>query len=124
MTSATIANEFRKLAEMYSLKTTGRIEGVQWQCHDFSMRGMSSVESAVMSGMGHLTCFTGTDTVPAIYILEEYYNAEGLIGASVSASEHSVHCAGQKESELQTFERLLNIFHEGILSVVSDTWNL
>jgi nicotinamide phosphoribosyltransferase len=124
MTSATIANEFRKLAEMYSLKTTGNIDGVQWQCHDFSMRGMSSVESAIMSGMGHLTSFTGTDTVPAIYALEDYYNAEGLIGASVPASEHSILSAGQKEGELQTFERILNIFPEGILSMVSDTWNL
>lgn len=125
MTSATIANEFRKLAEMYSMKTTGSIEGVQWQCHDFSMRGMSSIESAIVSGMGHLTSFTGTDTVPAIYALESYYNATGLIGASVPASEHSVATANStKDDEVKTFERLLNIFPEGILSLVSDTWNL
>lgn len=124
ITSATIANEYRKLLEKYAKETTGSIEGVQWQAHDFSMRGMSSPESAILSGMAHLTSFTGTDTIPAIYQLEESYNASGLIGASVPATEHSVMCMGQKESEIDTFRRLLNLYPEGILSVVSDTWDL
>ena len=92
ITSATIAYEYKKLLNKYALETTGSTEGVQWQGHDFSMRGMSSVESAILSGMGHLTSFTGTDTIPAIYQLESSYNASGLIGASVPASEHSVAC--------------------------------
>jgi len=92
ITSATIAYEYKKILEKYALETTGSTEGVQWQGHDFSMRGMSSVESAILSGMGHLLSFTGTDTIPAIYQLESSYNAKGLIGASVPASEHSVAC--------------------------------
>jgi nicotinamide phosphoribosyltransferase len=88
------------------------------------MRGMSSVESATLSGMGHLLSFTGTDTIPAIYQLEQSYNAIGLIGASVPATEHSVMCMGTKESEIETFKRLLNLYPTGILSVVSDTWDL
>jgi len=88
------------------------------------MRGMSSVESAILSGMGHLTSFTGTDTIPAIYQLEKSYNADGLIGASVPATEHSVMCMGTKESEIETFKRLLKLYPTGILSVVSDTWDL
>lgn len=124
MTSATIAYEYKKLLNKYALETTGSTEGVQWQGHDFSMRGMSSVESAILSGMGHLTSFTGTDTIPAIYKLESSYNANGLIGASVPATEHSVMCMGTKESEIETFERLLDLYPEGILSIVSDTWDL
>lgn len=124
ITSATIANEYRKLLEYYAKKTTGSTEGVQWQAHDFSMRGMSSPESAILSAMAHLTSFTGTDTIPAIYQLEDSYNATGLIGASVPATEHSVMCMGQKESEIETFSRLLKLYPEGILSVVSDTWDL
>lgn len=124
ITSATIANEYRKLLEYYAKKTTGSIEGVQWQAHDFSMRGMSSPQSAIISGMAHLTCFTGTDTIPAIHQLRKSYNATGLVGASVPATEHSVMCMGTKESEIETFERLLNLYPEGILSVVSDTWDL
>ena len=124
VTSATIAYEYKKILSKYALETTGSVEGVQWQAHDFSMRGMSSVESATISGMGHLTSFTGTDTIPAVYALESSYNAEGLIGASVPATEHSVMCMGTKEAEVDTFRRLMKLYPTGILSVVSDTWNL
>lgn len=124
ITSATIAYEYKKILTKYALETTGSADFVQWQGHDFSMRGMSSVESAILSGMGHLTSFTGSDTIPAIYQLEKSYDANGLIGASVPATEHSVMCMGQKEAELDTFKRLLSLYSTGILSVVSDTWNL
>lgn len=33
-------------------------------------------------------------------------------------------CAGSKEGELETIDRLLDIYPKGILSVVSDTWDL
>lgn len=124
MTSATIAAEYYKLLSKYALETTGSESFVQWQAHDFSMRGMSSLESAILSGMGHLTSFTGTDTIPAIYALRNSYSATGLIGDSVPATEHSVMCMGTKESEIDTFEHLLNLYPTGILSVVSDTWDL
>lgn len=124
ITSATIAREYRKILNKYAVETTGTYKGVEWQGHDFSMRGMSSVESAILSGMGHLTSFLGTDTIPAIYQLEKSYNATGLIGASVPATEHSVMCMGEKEDEINTFLRLLQLYPTGILSVVSDTWDL
>jgi nicotinamide phosphoribosyltransferase len=50
-----------------------------------------------MSGAAHLLAFTGTDTLPAIDFLEEYYNADcekELIGGSVAATEHSVMSMG------------------------------
>lgn len=124
ITSATIAYEYKKLLSKYAVETTGDSSFVQWQGHDFSMRGMSSVESAILSGMGHLLSFTGTDTIPAIYTLESSYKGTGLIGASVPATEHSVMCMGTKESEIATFKRLLDLYPQGILSVVSDTWDL
>ena len=127
ITSATIAKEFRKVLDKYALETVGNTDFCQWQGHDFSFRGMSSLESACISGAGHLLSFTGTDTIPAIEFLEQYYNADvtkELIGASVPASEHSVVCFGSKECELDTFNRLLDLFPQGILSMVSDTWSL
>jgi nicotinamide phosphoribosyltransferase len=123
ITSATIAREYRKLLDKYALETTGNTEGVQWQGHDFSMRGMSSPESSILSGMSHLLSFTGTDTIPAIYQLEKSYKAEGLIGASVPATEHSVMCMGTKEDEINTISRLLKTYPTGILSIVLDTWD-
>jgi nicotinamide phosphoribosyltransferase len=127
MTSATIAHEYRKLALRFARETGGDESFVDWQCHDFSMRGMSSLESACLSGAGHLLSFTGTDTIPAICWLESYYGAnveKELVGSSVPATEHSVMCMGTKGDERGTFERLLDSYPTGILSVVSDTWDL
>lgn len=127
-TSATIAHEYRKVLNKYAKLTGMPMEFVQWQGHDFSFRGMSSFESAITSGMGHLLSFTGTDTIPAIDGLEQYYNANAdteLIGGSVNATEHSVMCAGSKDGEFETFKRLITeVYPTGIVSVVSDTWDL
>lgn len=88
MTSATISHTFRKLLNEYALKTTGSVDGVEFQGHDFSMRGMSSLETAMLSGAAHLLNFVGTDTMPAIMFHEMYYNAnieKELVGTSIPA---------------------------------------
>ena len=90
MTSATIANKYRQILDKWSMKTTGTTEGNEWLGHDFSMRGMSSVETAIISGMAHLLSFNGTDVVPAIYQMKEDYNVDNLIAGGVPATEHSV----------------------------------
>lgn len=125
-TSATIAANYRNLFEEWAKHTGGDLSFVQFQGHDFSFRGMSSLESAILSGMGHLLSFSGTDTVPAIDALEEFYEADSdkeLVGVSVPATEHSVMSMGGKESELETYERLLELYPTGIVSIVSDTWD-
>ena len=90
-TNATIAREYRKICEHY-LKATGCYDAftVSVMCHDFSMRGMSGIEDAARSGVGHLTQFVGTDTLPAIRYAKRYYDATGMIGISVPATEHAV----------------------------------
>lgn len=90
-TNATIAREYRKICEYYT-KLTGCYDSftVSVMCHDFSMRGMSGIEDAARSGIGHLTQFIGTDTLPAITFAKRYYDATGLIGISVPATEHAV----------------------------------
>lgn len=127
-TSATIAWQYRKLLNRYAQETGMPEAFIQWQGHDFSFRGMSSLESAVLSGMGHLLSFTGTDTIPAIDALEKYYGADAdkeLIGGSVAATEHSVMCSGSQDGELETFRRLITeVYPDGIVSIVSDTWDL
>ena len=124
MTSATIAHAYRQLLNSWAIKTTGSIEGVEWQGHDFSMRGMDSIDAVVSSGLGHLTSFNGTDSLPTIWGARHYYGETGFVAGSVPATEHSVMCAGSKEGELETFKRLLKTYPTGILSVVSDTWDL
>jgi nicotinamide phosphoribosyltransferase len=127
MTSATIAYEYRKLLNDYALKTTGTIEGVQFQGHDFSMRGMSSFESSKASGSGHLLSFVGTDTIPSILYHEEFYNAnieKELVGTSIPATEHSVMCSYGNANEFELFKHLITeVYPNGFFSVVSDTWD-
>lgn len=126
-TSATLAKRFRGLLLEWAEKTGSAVEFVDFQGHDFSFRGMGGVEAAVMSGAGHLTQFLGTDTIPAIDFIDEYYGGfpdDYLVGASVAATEHSVMCAGGQDDERETYQRLINLYPSGILSVVSDTWDL
>ncbi len=125
MTSATISHQYRKVLTKWQQKTDKEKSWfIDWQGHDFSMRGMDSVEAVVSSGLGHLTSFMGTDSLPTIWGARKYYEAEGAFCGSVPATEHSVMCAGGKEDEIETFRRLLETYPSGILSVVSDTWDL
>ena len=96
-TSATTARRYRRVFDQFADETVGNREFVTWQGHDFSMRGMSGVEDAVLSASAHLLSFSGTDCVPAIDFLEDYYSANAdaeLVGGSVPATEHSVQCLG------------------------------
>lgn len=128
MTSATTARLYKKeLVRHAQLTGFGEDVNLDFLCHDFSMRGMAGVEASIMSGMAHMTSFCGSETIPAITALEEYYNADAdkeLIAATIPATEHSVMCAGGKEDELETFRRLITkVYPNGFVSIVSDTWD-
>ena len=127
ITSATIAYTYRKILSSYAAETSDIPEFVYWQGHDFSMRGLMGIEASCMSGGAHLLSFTGTDTIPAIDFLEEYYCANSdkeLIGGSVPATEHSVMSVGGIKDEIGTFRRLITeTYPSGIVSIVSDTWD-
>lgn len=123
--NATVAFEYRRLLDAYAKETGAPLDFVLWQGHDFSMRGMSGVYDAAQSGAAHLLSFLGTDTIPAIDYLEEYYGGKSsFIGGSVPATEHSVMCMGGKETEIETFRRLTTkVVPSGVVSLVSDTWD-
>lgn len=126
-TSATIARKYRRIMDHWAAATGGDPDFVDWQGHDFSYRGMYGTEAAMLSGAGHLLSFTGTDTVPAIDFVEDFYGADSdneLVGGSVPATEHSVMCMGTKDDEVETFRRLVTeLYPSGIVSIVSDTWD-
>ncbi len=122
-TSATTAYYLRKMLDGYADITGGPADFVGWQGHDFSFRGMSNVAAAAASGAGHLLSFNGSDTVPAFDWIDEYYGGDYISG-SVAATEHSIMSAGGPIGERETFERLLDLYPTGIVSVVSDTWDL
>ncbi|MCU4578839.1 nicotinate phosphoribosyltransferase [Acinetobacter courvalinii] len=123
-TTASIAYEYKRLLTQYAEKTGAPLDFVPVQGHDFSSRGMSGIYDAAQSGVGHLTSFIGTDSVASIDYAEEYYNATGVVGVSVPATEHSVMCMGSEESEIETFRRLIcELYPAGVVSIVSDTWD-
>lgn len=128
MTSATIAFEFKRLLMEYAKKTGADESFVPFQAHDFSFRGMSGWQDASASGAAHLTSFQGTDCVSAIDFLNKYYDASGTVacvGSSVPATEHSVMCCNGNEGEFDTIKRLITeVYPEGIVSIVADSYNL
>lgn len=125
MTSATIAYQYKQLLMERARRTDqGSLDFVAFQAHDFSMRGLDSLEATVSSGLGHATSFLGSDSLPVIHGAREYYDETGAVVHSVNATEHSVMCAGTKDDEIGTFRYLMEQFPTGILSIVSDTWDL
>ena len=121
--SASLAYGFKKILNKYAEETGVDPSFIPFQGHDFSFRGMQSPEAAISSGLGFLTSFSGTDTLPVLQAAKHFYNSEN-VGFSVPASEHSVMCSHGKEGEIDTLKYLMNQYPTGILSVVSDTWDL
>lgn len=123
-TSATTARLYRQVLEHWADFTGGNKDFILWQCHDFSVRGMSGIHDAARSGLGHLISFLGTDNIPAVLLARQsYLGHKTFVGGSVPATEHSVQCAGGKESEIETYRRLMKLYPTGIISIVSDTWD-
>jgi nicotinamide phosphoribosyltransferase len=125
-TSATSAVRLRAMFDRWADKTSSTPAAVDWQAHDFSFRGLSSLDSAAASGAGHLLAFAGTDSMISLDWIEKFYPPASTanIGGSVPATEHSVMCAGGEVGERETFARLMTLYPDGIVSVVSDTWDL
>jgi len=126
-TSATLAREFKRILTRWANHTGGPVDFVKFQGHDFSMRGMGSLESAKYSAAGHLLSFVGTDSIPGILFLEDFYGANietELVGTSIPATEHSVMCA-YGQDELASYRNIItNVYPSGFVSIVSDTWDL
>lgn len=125
MTAATTAYNYKKILSKACVETDKEAIGfVDFQGHNFGMRGMAGIDATIYAGLGHATSFKGDDSLPTISAARKYYDAKGFVVGSVNATEHSVMCAGTKGDEIGTFRYLMKQFPEGILSIVSDTWDL
>lgn len=125
-TNATIAHHYRKVCEQWAVKTCSDMSHIDFQCHDFSFRGMAGLQDTMQAGAGHLLSFKGTDSIPSLLYARDHYTAgeDYFIGASIPATEHSVMCMGEKEQEIETFRRLIvDLYPQGFVSIVSDTWD-
>ena len=134
-TVATIGREFRNLSNKWALKTTGSIEGTDFQNHDFSYRGTANTESSAACGAGFLLSTLGTDNIPAIDFVGRYYNTdvvENPVAFSIPAGEHSVTTLGinyynaedKQQGELEYLKWLLTeVQPSGLFSYVADSYD-
>lgn len=138
-TSATLSFALRQLSTKWIKKTDSKnMWFVDFQNHDFSMRGLGGKTAIVNSGVGFATSSRGSDSLPVIPATRMFYDEKDVAINSVIATEHAISCSltgffmkTEKgdwdkvgEFELKTFRYLLNKFPTGILSLVSDTWDL
>ncbi len=121
-TVATISREMKKIL-LAGLEKSGTPALIDYKLHDFGFRGVSSVESAGLGGFGHLVNFKGTDTMAALEVCEEIYHTPGA-GHSIPAAEHSTITSWGKDGEVDAFRNMLTQFPEGLVAVVSDSWNI
>jgi len=96
---------------------------IPFKLHDFGSRGASCSEAAMLGGMGHLVNFMGTDTVEALIGPIMYYNADGPVGFSIPASEHSTVTAWGRDGEVAMLEHYLDAHPTGMLACVIDSYD-
>ena len=105
-------------------KSDGTREGVEFKLHDFGARGATSREQAGLGGAAHLIASRGTDTVSGLVFARNYYGAD-MAGFSIPATEHSTMTTwGGEAGELKAMENMLHEFPNGIIAVVSDSYDL
>lgn len=123
MTSATIADLYKRILTNYANKTSD-VSKVFNQAGDFSMRGMSSPESAYRTAGGHLLSFGGSATVSVREYLKIFYAAKDDVLTYTPSTEHSVMCS-YGEEEVEAFRYLITeVYPSGNISIVSDTYDL
>ena len=124
-TVAALSRQVKKTVKAFLNKTATSCAGLDYMLQDFGYRGATTNEAAEIGGAAHLTNFLGTDTVVAMEFAMNYYHAapDGL-AYSVAATEHSVMTAMGKAGEVDVVERLLQEYPTGILSVVSDSYDI
>lgn len=122
-TVATLSAEVRKLANFYLEVTGSAKDNLDFMLHDFGYRGATSTESSMLAGSAHLLSFSGTDTIPALTVPENYYNDSNLYGFSVQATEHSVMTSLGPDGEIDQILNVIDKAKNGILSMVIDSYN-
>lgn len=121
---------------------------VDLQFHNFGDRGSSSVESAGIGGMAHLTQFLGTDNFQSIKYIDKFYGQDSgstehtvypqsldktierreeflkSVGISIPATEHSTTTSWGKNAEFDMIENhIKNNKGQYIIAGVMDSYN-
>ncbi len=126
-TAATVAHKFRQNANEWVAKTDpANMWLTDFMCHDFHSRGGNPFTSIAV-GLGHAISNKGSDTLNVIPASRYYYDEaeDSMPIFSVVASEHSVSTTKIfTVGEQQMIADWIKLFPNGILSIVSDTFDL
>lgn len=122
---ATVATNSRlmRMNILKYLEETGDPNLIDFKLHDFGYRGSTSPESAGIGAGAHLISFSGTDTLAGISFHRKYYG-EKMAGFSIPAAEHSTITSWGRNHEKDAYENMLNKFREGLVAVVSDSYDV
>jgi len=125
-TVATRSYACKQVIADYLRATADDLSGLDFKLHDFGARGVSSQESAAISGLAHLVNFKGTDTIAAIIAAKTYYNETNMPAFSIPAAEHSTITVWGRDLEIEAYRNMLKQFlgKDKLVAVVSDSYNL
>lgn len=127
-TVATTSFRIKQIIKRYLEKTAddSAMLGIDYKLNDFGARGVSSLESAVLGGLGHLAVFKGTDNMAAVRAARRFYR-ESMAGHSIPASEHSTITSwGGREGEVDAMRNMLKRFtpQYRLVACVSDSYDI
>jgi len=128
MTVATLSRYNKRTVMDNFIKTgcpTGMLD-IAYVLNDFGVRGVSSMETSGLGGAGHLVNFGGSDNMPGLCMLLEYYGADlgAFAGMSVPAAEHSTITSWGDKGEQDAFKNMLTQYPKGVVAVVSDSYDV
>lgn len=123
---STVATQSRAMKKVILkwLEKNGDPGLVDYKLHDFGFRGVTCPEQAAIGGGSHLINFKGTDTPPALVFLKHFYGAKKVAGHSIPAAEHSTITSWGKEHEVDAYRNMLEKYPEGLVAVVSDSYDV
>jgi nicotinamide phosphoribosyltransferase len=122
---STVATQSRdmKMVLLNALDIGGDPLTVDFKLHDFGFRGVSSIETAGVGGAAHLVSFKGTDNIAGLLVARDYYDCP-MAGFSIPAAEHSTITSWGKENEKDAYANMLEQYPEGMVAVVSDSYDI
>lgn len=124
---ATMAHEYRKLANDFYKKTTDGANPAMAMA-DFGFRGLG-VDNGIRASSSWLLSFDKTSTIPAMQYIDKMYNAEcakNHIGIGAVSLEHATVCSNLAvcETEENLLRRLLTtVYKDTSFSYVSDSFD-
>jgi len=121
---ATKSRIVKEIIKSYLEKTSETLDILPYSLHDFSKRGVSSMQSAGRGGAGHLVNFVGTDNFISLDYVHRFYSEDyDKIGYSVFATEHSIMTSKGEDGEFGIIQDILKDNPVGILSIVADSYD-